>query len=273
MKPDLEGRGEDRPLVGSLVVAAHGTASVQGRAVVEEAAAQAARQLGLAGAPVGYVDVCEPTLTQVLQTVAAQGQDRPIIVPYFLATGYHVRHDVPGAVDAGIAAGLSGATVTPALGVEPEILEALVDRVGEISGGSVHGVSAAPHREEAGNGGQRGVGAVILTAAGSSQDEARAEVAQTAKELGELLGVPGRAAFLTGPGPRPVEVVEEWAAHGLDRGEIVMVVHLLAPGYFADRAREQAQECGVRVTAELLGTHPAVVDLLVRRYREAALQA
>ncbi|WP_122261193.1 sirohydrochlorin chelatase [Ornithinimicrobium cerasi] len=221
-----------------LVVAAHGTASGEGRKVVEGCAAAAAAELGVAHA-VGYVDVCGPTLEEVLASEGSAGAG-PVVVPYFLASGYHVRQDVPGAV-----AEVAGALVTPALGVEPEVVDALADRVLEV----------LPDAD-----------GVVVTAAGSSVDSARAEVALVADLLGERLGVPTRTAYLSGPGPRPASEVSSLREVGCHR--VALAAHLLAPGHFLDRAHAAALDLG-RVATGPLGTHPALAALVVRRYREA----
>lgn len=217
-----------------LVVAAHGTASAAGRDVVEACAAAAADELGV-GHAVGYVDVCGPVLQEVLV-----GTSSPVVVPLFLATGYHVRHDVPAAV-----ASAPGAVVTPALGAAPEVVAALADRVLQ-----------AHDRPDA----------VVLTAAGSGVTAARAEVAQVAQLLAEFLGAAAGTAFLTGPGPRPEEEVARLRGAGHER--VVLATHLLAPGHFLDRAHASAAALGT-VASAALGTHPALVSLVVRRYREA----
>ena len=234
-----------------LVLAAHGTDDPAGRAVVEEVAARAGALLGVP-AHVGYVDVCGPELADVLAEVASDpapqdGGPRAVVVPFFLASGYHVRYDVPSAVaaltggelpDAG--GGGSAVVVTPALGVEPEVVQALADRVRR----------AAPEAQ-----------AVVVTGAGSSVEAARAEVADVAAQVGAVLGLPVGTAFLSGPGPRPEE---EIARLGVD-GPGVVATHLLAPGHFHGRAQAAADAAGWTAT-EPLGTHAQVVDLVVRRY-------
>lgn len=222
-----------------LVVAAHGTASIEGRRVVEECAAAAADRLGVPHA-VGYVDVCGPTLEEALTTCA----DPPIVVPLFLSSGYHVRHDVPGAVST-----VPDAVVTPALGVEPEVVSALADRV----------LAAAAEARLTPD-------AVVVTAAGSSVKAARAEVAEVATCLGERLGVPTGTAYLTGPGPRPEEEVARLRSAG--HRKVLLATHLLSPGYFVDRAHAVAAELAT-VASNPLATHADIVALLVRRYREA----
>lgn len=233
--------GTGGPVLRPLVLAAHGTASEEGRRVVERCAAWAATALGVDHA-VGYVDVCGPTLEQALAELA-----RPVVVPFFLATGYHVRQDVPSAV----ASSAPGATVTPALGDADEVVQALAARV-----------------LEAGAAGDAGlVDAVVLTAAGSSVRAAREEVVHVSALLGETLGMATGAAYLTGPGPRPEEEVARLRAAG--HGRVVLASHLLSPGHFLDRAQAAAAALGTVATGPL-GTHAALSELVVRRYREAA---
>lgn len=221
-----------------LVVAAHGTASLEGQRVVVDCAARAGVLLGLdRPPPVGYVDVCGPTLDEVLD-----GVTDPVVVPFFLASGYHVRHDVPTAV-----AALAGATVTPALGTEDEVLDALVDRV----------LAAGP-----------GPGAVLVLGAGSSVDAARAEVAEVARLVGARLGVPTGTAFLSGPGPRAEDELARLRAAGVDPAHVVVAAHLLSPGHFLDRAHRVAATAGA-VATQPLGTHERLGALVARRYREA----
>lgn len=218
------------PTPRPLVVLAHGTADERGRAVLEQVTRAAAAQLGVEPR-LGYVDVCEPTATDVLT-----GVDAPVVVPLFLASGYHVHTDVPQAV-----AEASGATATPAVGSRGAVIDALVDRVHE----------ADPDPD-----------GVVLTGAGSSNPDARDEVATAAELLAERLGVPVRHAFLTAAPPTVA------AAHAELQGRIVVAAHLLAPGYFHGLATRAAESVASPVT-EPLGPHPRIVDAVVERYRSA----
>ncbi len=219
-----------------LVVAAHGTASPEGQAVVRGCADRAAAALGLPlPAVVGYVDVCGPTLDEVLADVTD-----PVVVPFFLASGYHVKHDVPSALEA-----LPGSTLTPALGAADEVVDALADRVRE--------VDAEPD-------------AVLVVGAGSSVEAARAEVARVAELVGSRLGTATATAFLSGPGPRAACALTALRIAGHTR--VVLATHLLSPGWFATKAQRVAEAGGVVATGPL-GTHDLLRDLVVRRYREA----
>ena len=225
-----------------LVVAAHGTASQAGRSVIEDCARRAA---DLVGAPwrVGYVDVCAPTLAEVLAE-----EDGAVVVPMFLTSGYHVRHDVPAAV-----ARAGAAVVTPALGAGRAVVEALGARVRaavQTSG------SLADH-----------VDALVLASAGSSQASARAEVAEVAALLSEQERVPVSIAYLSGPGTDLTAACATHRRAGRDR--IAVATHLLAPGVFLERARRVAAGCDVLGVAAELGTHPAVSTLVASRYTSA----
>ncbi|WP_194288593.1 sirohydrochlorin chelatase [Ornithinicoccus halotolerans] len=213
-----------------LALLAHGTRSQAGIAVVEEVARRAAEAAG-AEVRLGYVDVCEPTAWEVLA-----GLERPVVVPYFVTSGYHVDHDVPDA-----AARARAAVVTPALGAAPEVVRALADRLPPVSPGT----------------------AVLLGGAGSSRDAARDEAHEVAGLLAAELGVPVRAGFLSGPGPQAADVLAELRS---DHGRVVAGALLLAPGFF----HRQLEVLGADAVAAPLGTHPALVDLVVRRYRDAA---
>lgn len=222
-----------------LVVAAHGTASRPGRRVLEEVTAAAAARLGVRPL-LGYVDVVGPRLEQLLD-----GLSGAVVVPLFLATGHHVRVDVPAAVREA-----AGAVATPAVGSGEEVLDALEDRVRAV-------LAADPDRPADG---------VLLAAAGSSDVSARGEVTAAAAALARRLGVPVAAAFLTGPPPTPEDGLATLAAAGAH--EVVVASHLLAPGHFQTRLEERAAGLGLRATAPV-GAHPRVVDAVVARYRAA----
>lgn len=225
-----------------LVVAAHGTDSAAGRAVVEDCAARAGELLGVPTA-VGYVDVCEPALVDVLR------QSTPaVVVPLFLASGYHVRHDVPSAL-----AQSPGSVVTEALGAADPVVEALLGRLRELVGTSG---SAGDHLD-----------GIVLASAGSTQAGARAEVAEVADLLAQRARVPVTVAYLSGPGPRIEEVCEAHRSQG--RSRLAVVSHLLAPGVFLDRARRLGEEAGAIGVTEALGAHPAISTLVAGRYLSA----
>ena len=204
-----------------MVLVAHGTRDPVGLATIE-AIARRVRGHGI-DVRVAYADVVRPSVADVLTPEA-------VVVPAFLAAGYHVRVDLPSQVDSAVPA--------PHLGVA--VVEAAHDRLLEA--------------------GLRTGDAVVLAAAGSSDDRATAEVRQAADELAERLGVPVTVGYVAGSAPKLAEVVAELAAQGR---RVAVASWLLAPGLFHTRALA----CGADVVAAPIGDHPVVAKELVRNYR------
>ncbi|MFC5720503.1 CbiX/SirB N-terminal domain-containing protein [Streptomyces gamaensis] len=105
---------------------------------------------------------------------------------------------------------------------------------------------------------------VVLAAAGSADPGARAAIRATAALLAARTGRTVFAAFLSGAGPAPCEVVAALRAAGHD--DVVVASCLLGSGAFA----RLAAGCGARVVSAPLGGHEAVARLVLRRYDEAA---
>ncbi len=205
-----------------LLVVAHGTASVAGRTTTERlvAAVAAARDVPVERC---FLDVVDPRLPDALDGSPT------VVVPLLLSTGYHVQSDIPAAV-----AAHPRTAIARHLGPDDLLIDALLDRMG-------------PPGE-----------AVALVGAGSSRDEAAAELADTATRLGQrvqrdvtVLTMADDLASAFASLPRPLSVA----------------TYLLAEGYFADTLR-RAAEPGVTV-APPLGVHPALVELVWRRYDDA----
>lgn len=219
-----------------LLLVAHGTRSAAGRRVLGRVLLEARKQLPGVDCRLSWVDVQSPGPQRIL----ADGTPT-VVVPAFLARGFHVTHDVGQACrDA------PGPVVqTPHLGAEPEVVRALVQRLAE-----------------AGAVGAFGADAVVLGAAGSKNEASLAETRALASTLSGLLGVPVTSGFASAASPTVAEAVEQFRAGGHKR--IAVATHLLAPGFFADRMAS----AGGEITSPPLGAHPEIVDLVVRRYRE-----
>jgi sirohydrochlorin ferrochelatase len=207
-------------------------AVAHGTASPEGAATTARLVTAIADArPAIRVDLC--FLDVVSPRLPDALDERPtVVVPLLLSTGYHVQTDIPAAV-----AGLPHVRVARHLGPHPLLVDALVDRLGQ---------------------GDRSAGSTVLIGAGSSRTEAAAELAATGDLLAERLGrpitvltmadelTPAMAAL-----PRPVEVA----------------TYLLAEGQFVTNLRAAAG--GLAIVSDPLGVHPALVELVWRRYDTA----
>jgi sirohydrochlorin ferrochelatase len=175
------------------------------------------------------VDLCFLDVVEPRLVDALDGRST-VVVPLLLSTGYHVQTDIPAAV-----AGRASARVARHLGPDPLLADVLIDRLPRASGGSV-----------------------ALLATGSSRPEAAVELAAMAAQLSRRVELPVQVVTLGEDVrgllerlPRPVRVA----------------TYLLTEGQFVTNLRAAAD--GVASVADPLGVHPALVQLVWRRYDEA----
>jgi len=170
-----------------------------------------------------------------VRTLTSAQTQGAIVVPAFLTAGYHVGVDIPDAASGGLVAGHVG----------PLLLDAVADRL-----------------REAGGPGD----AILLAAAGSKRAEALAEVERVANDLCWRFGVPVRVGYLYGDGATVEERAAELAADGFR--DVSVAAYFIAPGLYSERLAGLAGLGVARVSAPI-GTHPALVEAVVARYREA----
>ena len=226
-----------------LVLVAHGTADRDGRRTLDDLTARVRTVLWENDPGVrvrlGYLERAEP----LLEDLVAPGE-AAVVVPLFLARGYHVRSDLPER----LSRLAPDAARTAAVGEGGAVAAALRRRVAALSEG------------------HPGVG-VVLVSAGSGDPRARSEVASLGARLEAGLGAPVRAAYLSGPGPDVTEAVRDLRRHG--RSHLVGAVHLLAPGRFWDTARRALAEHGVTEQTVPLATDARIAEAVVESYRAA----
>jgi sirohydrochlorin ferrochelatase len=215
-----------------IVLAAHGSRDPAGARAIEELAARVRARSRSVEVRVAYADVRAPDVTSVLASVSGPA----VVVPAFLAAGYHVRVDIPEQI---AASGNQAVTVSRSFGPAPELIDVMADRL----------VAA----------GYRGGDAVVLAAAGSSDRRALSDVDDAAHALAVRLGTPVRVGYAATASPTVTDVV------GRARGRVAVASWLLAPGLFHRRVTES----GADVVTEPLGSHARVADLVLRRYAEA----
>lgn len=220
-----------------LVAVAHGTRAPQGPVVLASLLDDVRVVLPGVEVRLAYVDVIEPMLSDVLASVPVG--TRAVVVPMFLASGYHVRVDVPSAVESDG----GRAVVTPALGPDPAVVAAVEARLR----------SAGPLPS-----------GVVLAAAGSSDADALAEVELAASRLSAALGgVPVIPAYVTTASPSVPDAVASLRADGY--ATVGVASYLLAPGLFQQRL----DSVGADVVAAPIGVHPRVAELIAARFRAA----
>ena len=217
----------------ALVALGHGSRDPRAAETTELLLDAVRSRLPSVAVTAAYLDHAPPSLADVVATLRGPA----VVVPLLLATGYHVGSDVPADVEQARATGAELRLAEP-LGPDDLVVDALVDRARAV---------LSP-----------GVGIVLLSATGSARQSANDEVADVAARLGQRLGVPTRAVFVSAGEPRLPDALARAA-------DAVVVPYLLAPGRILD-AVERACATTVPV-APVLGHHPAIAELVVRRYR------
>jgi len=226
------------------------------------------RAAGLPGAPptagladlpgfavqAAFLDHCPPSLAQVLPALAADGGHDITIVPLLLTAAYHAAIDVPAQL-ATASAGLPRLRLrqAAALGPHPLLLAAAQRRLGQAIAPGLPAERTS----------------VVLAAAGSSDPQANAQVAELAARWQETSRwrrvVP---AYASAASPSPADAVR--ALRDDDAGgQVVVATYLLAPGYFADKVLRQARQAGAAAVSAPLGAAPEVADVIIDRYLEA----
>ena len=189
----------------AAVLVAHGTRKPGGVAMVEDLARRVGEVLDRE-IHVAFVDVLGPTPTDVL---AHLPHDRPaVLVPAFLAGGYHVRVDVPAHVEASTHPAV---TVTRPLGPCAGTVRVLAERIFES--------------------GWRPGDSVILAAAGTSDRSAQSDLRQTAAMLSALTGDRVELGYAATGAPTVAAAVEAARSRS---GKVCVASYLLADGLFQD---------------------------------------
>jgi sirohydrochlorin ferrochelatase len=220
------------------ILVAHGTRKAGGVAMIGDLADRVSAELGVA-VRTAFVDVLGPTPSDVLRSL---GMRPAVLVPAFLAGGYHVRTDIPAHV---AASGHPDVVVTDPLGPSPQLVRVLTDRLVESS--------------------WRPTDSVVLAAAGTSDPSALRDLRITAAMLSASIGGRVELAYAATGEPRVSDAATHLRARGANR--VVVASYLLADGLFQDRLRDS----GADVVTEPLGTHTGVARLIAGRFRRARL--
>jgi len=219
------------------ILVAHGTRKAHGVTMIGDLAERVGDVLGV---PVrtAFVDVLGPTPADVLRAVPGPA----VLVPAFLASGYHVRTDIPAHV---AASRHPDVIVTDPLGPSAPLVRVMTDRLVESD--------------------WRPSDSVVMASAGTSDPCALRDLRVTAALLSAAIGRRVEMAYAATGEPRVADVVDRLRSRGARR--VVVASYLLADGLFQDRLRAS----GADVVTDPLGTHPGVVRLIASRFRRARL--
>ncbi|MEH3141010.1 MAG: sirohydrochlorin chelatase [Mycobacterium kyogaense] len=219
----------------SYVLVAHGTRKPQGVELIGDLAGRVSEVLRHP-VHVAFVDVVGPTPAEVLD---AHTDEPAVLVPAFLARGYHVSTDIPQHVHD---SGHPAVTVTAALGPDPQLVRVVVDRL----------VESGWQRDDS----------VILAAAGTSDPAALRDLHTTAAWVSATIGSRVELAFAATGEPRVADAVTALRRRGR---RVVVASYLLSEGLFQDRLRDS----GADVVTEPLGRHPGITRLIAHRFLRA----
>jgi sirohydrochlorin ferrochelatase len=234
-----------------LLVIAHGSRDPRHAATVH-ALVQRVRSLrpGLR-VETGFLDFNVPSVSGVLQSLAAKGTRDVIALPLLLTRAFHAKADIPAVLrEAPPQLRIRQAEV---LGPSPLLNAALERRLYEA------GLRPA---DKASTG-------VVLASAGSTDPEAIAVIADIAREWRRTGWCAVRPAFAsaTSPAgfPRTEDAVRQLRADGCAR--VAVAPYVIAPGFLPDRIAHGAREADT--LADVLGPSTEVARTLLARYDEA----
>jgi sirohydrochlorin cobaltochelatase len=236
-----------------LLLAAHGTRDPAGVEAFQALAARVAARAAQDGIEVagGFIELSEPPLRDAVAALAAP---RIVAVPLMLVAAGHAKGDIPAAL-AREQIRHPGLTFSYArtLGPHPLLIDLLGQRI------TAAGADAP---------------AVLVVGRGSTDPDANADVAKTARLLWEGRDYPlAETAFVSLARPDVTEGLERCRLLGARR--IVVAPYFLFPGVLPDRVAEQAAryaaahpELDVAV-AGVLGDCDELAALVFERYHEA----
>lgn len=181
-----------------------------------------------------YVELTEPSFSCLTQ----QLNQPPVVIPLLLSRGYHLYHDVYKIAEA------NGFAVSRALGPDELLIEVMENRL--VEAGMPRGIPT------------------ILAAAGSLDSEGISDVTRTAALLQKRLGASVTPAFIGTSFPNVAQAIELLNTNG----NCAVATYLLSPGRFSTSLSSSR----AKWIAKPLGSHPLVVDLILRRYDEAAIR-
>ncbi|MFB7826095.1 sirohydrochlorin chelatase [Streptomyces hydrogenans] len=235
-----------------LLVIAHGSRDPRHAATVQALVRRAGALRPGLRVETAFLDFNLPSVAGVLDRLAAEGARDVVALPLLLTRAFHAKADIPAVLrQAPASLRIRQAEV---LGPSP-LLRATVER-------RLYEAGLTPA--------DRSTTGVVLASAGSTDPEAIAAIAETARELRRTGWCSVRPAFASavraGGFPRTEDAVRALRSEpGVRR--VAVAPYVIAPGRLPDRIAAGAAEADV--LADVLGPSPELAALLVERYREA----
>jgi sirohydrochlorin cobaltochelatase len=245
-------RGPEHADQGLLLVG-HGSRCAVSEAEVHELADLVGNGLPQVAVEVGFLEMTDPSATAALDNLVARGCRQVTVVPLALLAAGHAKSDVPAVV-------VSGRERHPRV---------------DIRFGAPFGVAREPV-ELLGKGVIAAGGAglpLLVVARGSSDPDSNSDVHKAARLIAEWTGSPFVHVGFSGiTGPSVSEAAGVFARLGHRR--VAVAWWFLCHGKLIERGRQELggvmDASGVEyLDAGYIGPDPALVALVVRRYRAA----
>ncbi|MEU8542199.1 sirohydrochlorin chelatase [Streptomyces sp. NPDC048717] len=234
-----------------LLVLAHGSRDPRHAATVRSLVDRAGLLRPGLRMETAFLDFNLPSVPGVLDRLAAEGVREVVALPLLLTRAFHAKADIPAVLSAAPPAlRIRQAAV---LGPSPLLPAAVERRLYEA------GLTPA----------DKSTTGVVLASAGSSDPEAIAAIAKTARELRRTGWCSVRPAFASASLPRTEDAVRALRAEpGVRR--VAVSPYVIAPGRLPDRIAAGAAVSGADILADVLGPCPELARLLIERYETAA---
>ncbi|MDQ3735140.1 MAG: cobalamin biosynthesis protein CbiX [Actinomycetota bacterium] len=240
----------------AVLLVNHGSRQPHAAAFAEELSASLRRDVPNRIVAVSYLELNRPSPAEALRKLAIEGTTDVQVVPLLFSAGYHYRIDIPAAIDAVLAS-------APDLRVRiarPLLSDSADDLIGALEARLHQAMDFAP------NGAGRRPDGLVLLAAGSSDQSARARVAGLADAWSLARGHPVEVAFCDLRGDEVRVAIALLEARGARR--IACGSLFLAAGRLLEAGQRSALQAGALVVAGPLGLTPALTDLIRRRCLE-----
>ncbi|MCK9900745.1 sirohydrochlorin chelatase [Frankia sp. Cpl3] len=242
----------------ALLIVGHGTRDRDGAEQFRRFVIRVRERAGGLAVDGGFIELSAPPVADAVTRLVDAGHHRLGVVPLTLVSAGHAKGDIPGSMarERDRHPQLTYAYGRP-LGPHPSLLALLEERIDAV---------CPP--------GQRSATTVLLVGRGSTDPDANAEVVKVARLLWEGRGFAGvEVAFISLAEPSVPAGLERIRRLGGTR--VVVAPYFLFTGVLPRRTVAQAQEWAAAhpqvavACAGLLGDGPALVDLVLERYREA----
>ncbi|MEU6624035.1 sirohydrochlorin chelatase [Streptomyces litmocidini] len=228
-----------------LFVVAHGSRDPRHAATVQELVRRAGALRPGLRVETAFLDFNLPSVPGVLDRLAADGVRDVVALPLLLTRAFHAKADIPAVLrQAPPSLSIRQAEV---LGPSPLLLAAVERRLYEA------GLTPA----------DKPTTGVVLASAGSTDPEAIAVIAETARELRRTGWCSVRPAFASASLPRTEDAVRALRTDPAVR-RVAVSPYVIAPGRLPDRIAAGATEADV--LADVLGASPELASLLLERY-------